>query len=173
MSLTLFKRLIKGAPLSWAEVDKNWTDIENAVNNGRITRVLTADVTNTSQTPAEIIGLSFEADPNSTYIITGGLNIMFSSGTSCHAGMNIPSGSLSCTFYWKKNTSNDMAMSLINTSGQYTIISQSNKEGHVGVYAVVTTGATGGTVLFKHVNFGTGGSVTTKDKSFIKAIKVV
>lgn len=136
-----------------------------------ITRVLTANVTNGSQTPAEIIGLSFEAEPNSTYIITGGLNITWANGSSCNAGMNIPSGTFNCTFYWKKNSSNDVAMTLADGTNSPVIISQSNKEGHVGVYAVVTTGATGGTVKFKHVNWGAGGTVTTKAKSFIKAIK--
>ncbi|OJV30443.1 MAG: hypothetical protein BGO32_08600 [Bacteroidetes bacterium 37-13] len=174
MSLTLFKRLIKGAPLSWVEVDSNWTNIENAINNGSIiTRVLTADVVNSSQTPAEIIGLSFEAAPNSTYIITGGLNIMFSSGTEAYAGMIIPSGTFSGTFIGKKNSSYDSMFSYIDISSNMGSVQKSNREGHVGVYAVVTTGATGGTVKFRHVNYGAGGTVTTRAKSFIKAIKVV
>lgn len=158
--------------------DRYYTKIEvdtliSGIGGGTeiITRVLTANVTNSSSTPAEIIGLSFEADPNSTYIITGGLNIMFGGGTSCHAGMTIPSGTFNCTFYWKKNSSNDVAMTLADGTNSPVIISQSNKEGHVGVYAVVTTGATGGTVKFRHVNYGTGGIVSTKAKSFIKAVK--
>ena len=160
--------------------DRYYTKIEvdnliSGIGGGTeiITRVLTTDVVNTSQTPAEIIGLSFEADPNSTYIITGGLNIMYSNGTSAWAGISIPSGTLSCTFYWKKNTSNDMAMSLTNINGGILKVSQSNKEGHVGVYAAVTTGATGGTVKFMHANSGAASTVVTKAKSFIKAIKVV
>ena len=136
-----------------------------------ITRVLTANVVNTSQTPAEIIGLSFEAEPNSTYIITGGLNIMFSNGTQAHAGISIPSGSLSCTFIGKKNPSYDSMFSYININGDMVPVQKSNREGHVGVYAVVTTGATGGTVMFRHVNYGASGSVTTIAKSFIKAFK--
>lgn len=155
----------------YARQNATWNEVLSSGGAGVITRVLTADVVNTSQTPAEIIGLSFEADPNSTYIITGGLNILYAVGAEAYVGMIIPSGSLSCTFIGKKNSSYDSMFSYM--TGGVVVVTRSNREGHVGVYAVVTTGATGGTVMFRHVNFGANGTVATKAKSFIKAIKVV
>lgn len=156
----------------YARQNATWNEVLSSGGTNVITRVLTADVINYSQTPAEIIGLSFEADPNSTYIITGGLNTNFANGIEAWAGMAIPSGSLSCTFIGKKNSSYDSMFSHINTSGQVAVISRSNREGYVGVYAVVTTGATGGTVMFRHVNYAANGTVVTRAKSFIKIIKV-